>query len=230
MDQQSYVRGLGLNSQLRGVVDIQGTADKPKASGELTIVRGSFDLFGKKFDLEDGEIRFENNEVAILVEGVYEYSDGEITAQISGTAADLDITFTSDPSASQDEILAQLLFGKSLSDISPLQAVRLVSVVRSLQSGRAVLDPIAKTRELLHLDTLNIEQEEGDEGDEYALSLGKYITNRIYVELQRSTDPLSPWQAEMQIELRDNLNLEFKSADDGDSGSGSVELQWKKDY
>ncbi|WP_444925581.1 translocation/assembly module TamB domain-containing protein [Microbulbifer sp. TRSA002] len=230
LDQQSYVRGLGLNSQLRGVVDIRGTADKPKASGELTIVRGSFDLFGKKFDLEDGEIRFENNEVAILVEGVYEYSDGEITAQISGTAADLDITFTSDPSASQDEILAQLLFGKSLSDISPLQAVRLVSVVRSLQSGRAVLDPIAKTRELLHLDTLNIEQEEGDEGDEYALSLGKYITNRIYVELQRSTDPLSPWQAEMQIELRDNLNLEFKSADDGDSGSGSVELQWKKDY
>ncbi|MCO1335514.1 translocation/assembly module TamB domain-containing protein [Microbulbifer sp. OS29] len=230
LDQQSYVRGLGLNSQLRGQVDIRGTAAKPQASGELTIVRGSFDLFGKKFDLRDGEIRFENNEVAILVEGIYEYSDGEITAEISGTATDLDISFTSDPSASQDEILAQLLFGKSLSDISPLQAVRLVSVVRSLQSGRAVLDPIAKTRELLRLDTLSVEQEAGDEGDEYALSLGKYITNRIYVELQRSTDPLSPWQAEMQIELRDNLNLEFKTADDGDSGSGSVELQWKKDY
>ncbi|WP_444943770.1 translocation/assembly module TamB domain-containing protein [Microbulbifer sp. ZKSA006] len=230
LDQQSYVRGLGLNSQLHGQIDIRGTAAKPKASGELTIVRGSFDLFGKKFDLDDGEVRFENNEVAILVKGIYEYSDGEITAEISGTAADLDITFSSDPSASQDEILAQLLFGKSLSDISPLQAVRLVSVVRSLQSGRAVLDPIAKTRELLHLDTLNIEQEEGDEGDEYALSLGKYITNRIYIELQRSTDPLSPWQAEMQIELRDKLNLEFQSADDGDSGSGSVELQWKKDY
>ncbi|WP_020413573.1 translocation/assembly module TamB domain-containing protein [Microbulbifer variabilis] len=230
LDQQSYVRGLGLNSQLRGQVDIHGTAAKPEASGELTIVRGSFDLLGKKFNLQEGEIRFENNEVAVFVEGVYSYRDGEITANISGSATDLDITFSSDPSASQDEILAQLLFGKSLSDISPLQAVRLVSVVRSLQTGRAVLDPVAKTRELLRLDTLNIEQEEGDEGEEYALSLGKYITNRIYVELQRSTDPLSPWQAEMQIELRENLNLEFKTADDGDSGSGSVELQWKKDY
>ncbi|BBM02517.1 translocation/assembly module TamB domain-containing protein [Microbulbifer sp. GL-2] len=229
LDQQSYVRGLGLNSQLRGQVDIRGTAAKPEASGELTIVRGSFDLLGKKFNLQEGEIRFENNEVAVFVEGVYSYSDGEITANISGSATDLDITFSSDPSASQDEILAQLLFGKSLSAISPLQAVRLVSVVRSLQTGRAVLDPVAKTRELLKLDTLNIEQE-GDEGDEYALSLGKYITNRIYVELQRSTDPLSPWQAEMQIELREKLNLEFKTADDGDSGSGSVELQWKKDY
>ncbi|GAB2882446.1 translocation/assembly module TamB domain-containing protein [Microbulbifer echini] len=230
LDQQSYVRGLGLNSQLRGQVDIHGTAAKPEASGKLTIVRGSFDLLGKKFDLQDGEIRFENNEVAVNVEGVYEYSEGEITAKISGNAADLDINFSSDPSASQDEILAQLLFGKSLSDISPLQAVRLVSVIRSLQTGRAALDPVAKTRELLRLDTLNIEHEESDEGDEYALSLGKYITNRIYVELQRSTDPLSPWQAEMQIEIRDNLNLEFKTADEGDSGSGSVELQWKKDY
>ncbi|WP_444902828.1 translocation/assembly module TamB domain-containing protein [Microbulbifer sp. CnH-101-E] len=230
LDQQSYVRGLGLNSQLRGQVDIRGTAAKPEASGKLTIVRGSFDLLGKKFNLQEGEIRFENNEVAVFVEGVYKYSDGEITANISGSATDMDITFSSDPSASQDEILAQLLFGKSLSDISPLQAVRLVSVVRSLQTGRAVLDPVAKTRELLRLDTLNIEQEEGDEGDEYALSLGKYITNRIYVELQRSTDPLSPWQAEMQIEIGEDLNLEFKTADEGDSGSGSVELQWKKDY
>ncbi|QFT54130.1 translocation/assembly module TamB domain-containing protein [Microbulbifer sp. THAF38] len=230
LDQQSYVRGLGLNSQLRGQVNIQGTAAKPEASGKLTIVRGSFDLLGKKFDLQEGEIRFENNEVAVNVEGVYEHSDGEITATISGNTSDLDINFSSDPSASQDEILAQLLFGKSLSDISPLQAVRLVSVIRSLQTGRAALDPVAKTRELLRLDTLNIEREESDGRDEYALSLGKYITNRIYVELQRSTDPLSPWQAEMQIEIRDNLNLEFKTADEGDSGSGSVELQWKKDY
>ncbi|MFS1524941.1 translocation/assembly module TamB domain-containing protein [Microbulbifer sp. 2304DJ12-6] len=230
LDQQSYVRGLGLNSQLSGLVDIHGTAARPAASGALTIVRGSFDLLGKKFDLQEGEIRFENNAVAVSVAGVYEYSDGEITAQISGSATDLDITFSSNPAASQDEILAQLLFGKSLSNILPLQAVRLVSVVRSLQTGRTVLDPVAKTRELLRLDTLDIEQEDSDEGDAYALSLGKYITNRIYVELQRSTDPLSPWQAEMQIELRDNLNLQFQTADEGDSGSGSVELHWKKEY
>ncbi|MCX2803137.1 translocation/assembly module TamB domain-containing protein [Microbulbifer thermotolerans] len=230
LDKQSFIRGLGLDSQLRGQVKIGGTAASPDASGELNIVRGSFDLLGKKFELEEGQVRFENNIAAIYVTGLYEYSDGEITAEISGTTDDLDVTFSSTPEAAQDEIFAQLLFGKSLSDISPLQAVRLVGVVRSLQSGGASFNPMAKTRELLGVDTLDIEQEATDEGDQYALSLGKYITNRIYIELQRSTDPLNPWQAEMQVELRRKLNLEIQSADEGDSGGGSVELQWKKDY
>ncbi|SDZ75119.1 translocation/assembly module TamB domain-containing protein [Microbulbifer marinus] len=230
LDKQSYVRGLGLNSQLRGQVDIGGTAAKPDASGKLRIIRGSFDLLGKKFELQEGEVQFENNKAAIYVKGLHEYSEGEITAEISGTTDDLDVTFSSSPAAAQDEIFAQLLFGKSLSDISPLQAVRMVSVVRSLQGGGSAFDPVAKTRELLGVDTLDIETEESDEGDRYALSLGKYITNRIYIELQRSTDPLNPWQAEMQIELRRNLNLQIKSAQEGESGAGSVELQWKKDY
>lgn len=235
LDQQSYVRGLGLDSELRGQVDIAGTAARPRASGELEIVRGQFDLLGKRFDLQEGRVQFENNVAAIYVKGVYEYPEGEITAEISGTLSgasdDLDIEFSSTPELPQDEIFAQLLFGKSLTDISPLQAIRLVGVVRTLQSGGSAFDPVARTRELLGVDTLDVETEDTDEGEEqYALSLGKYITNRIYIELQRSTDPLNPWQAEMQIELRRNLLLEFKSADENESGAGSVELQWKNDY
>ncbi|WP_346839516.1 translocation/assembly module TamB domain-containing protein [Microbulbifer sp. SAOS-129_SWC] len=234
VDQQSYVRGLGLNSELRGQVDIAGTAAEPQASGALKIVRGNFDLLGKRFELQEGQVQFENNVAAIYVKGLYEYSEGSITAEISGSLSgakdDLDVTFSSVPAAAQDEIFAQLLFGKSLSDISPLQAVRLVSVVRTLQSGGSAFDPVAKTRELLGVDTLDLQRENSEDGDQYALSLGKYITNRIYIELQRSTDPLNPWEAKMQIELRHNLNLQIKSADSDESGAGSVELQWKNDY
>ncbi|MEW5250540.1 translocation/assembly module TamB domain-containing protein [Microbulbifer sp. 2201CG32-9] len=230
LDQQSYVRGLGLDSALQGRVDVSGTLAEPSASGSLQIVRGTFDLLGKRFDLQEGEVQFDNNQAAIFVKGRYEYSEGEIIAQISGTTDDLDITFSSTPAAAQDEIFAQLLFGKSLTDISPLQALRLVSAINTLKSGRVAFDPVERTRRLLGVDTLDIQTEDTDDGDQYALSLGKYITNRIYVELQRSTDPLTPWKAKMQIELRPNLNLQFKSADDNESGAGSVELQWKKDY
>ncbi|MFV8783309.1 translocation/assembly module TamB domain-containing protein [Microbulbifer sp. SA54] len=230
LDQQSYVRGLGLDSELKGKVGITGTAADPQASGTLTIVRGKFDLLGKKFDLQEGQIQFENNVAAIYIKGLHTYPEGEITAVISGTTDDLKVEFSSNPAAAQDEIFAQLLFGKSLTDISPLQAVRLVTIARTLQSGGTGFDPVAKTRELIGLDTLDFESEETDEGDQYALSLGKYITSRIYLELQRSTDPLNPWHAEMQIELRKNLRLEIKSSDSNESSAGSVELQWKKDY
>ncbi|WP_237068425.1 translocation/assembly module TamB domain-containing protein [Microbulbifer guangxiensis] len=231
LDQQSYVRGLGLDSELVGTVDVEGTAAKPRAAGALRIVRGNFDLLGKRFELQEGQIQFENNVAAVFVKGRHQYADGEIIAEISGSGDDIDISFTSTPPAAQDEIFAQLLFGKQLADISPLQAVRLVSVVRTLQGGgAAAFDPVAKTRELLGVDTLDVQTEETDEGDQYALSLGKYITNRIYIELQRSTDPLNPWEAKMQIELRRSLNLQFKSADESESGAGSVELQWKRDY
>ena len=230
LDQQSYVRGLGLDSELRGNVDVTGTAAKPSASGTLRIVRGKFDLLGKRFDLQEGVVQFENSEAAIYVKGKYEYSEGEIIAEISGTSDDLDVNFSSTPAAAQDEIFAQLLFGKSMSDISPLQAVRLVTVIRTLQSGGSAFDPVARTRELLGVDTLDVQTEDTEEGDQYSLSLGKYITNRIYIELLRSTDPLTPWRAKMQIELGRNLNLQFKSADESESGAGSVELQWKNDY
>ncbi|WP_226667171.1 translocation/assembly module TamB domain-containing protein [Microbulbifer aggregans] len=230
LDQQSYVRGLGLDSELKGKIGITGTAADPQASGTLSIVRGKFDLLGKKFDLQEGQIQFENNVAAIYIKGAHTYPEGEITAEISGTTDDLKVEFSSSPAAAQDEIFAQLLFGKSLTDISPLQAVRLVTIARTLQSGGTGFDPVAKTRELIGLDTLDFESEETDEGDQYALSLGKYITSRIYLELQRSTDPLNPWHAEMQIELRKNLRLEIKSSDSNESSAGSVELQWKKDY
>ncbi|WP_105103810.1 translocation/assembly module TamB domain-containing protein [Microbulbifer pacificus] len=231
LDQQSYVRGLGLDSNLKGKVEIAGTAADPQASGTLTIVRGKFDLLGKKFELQEGQVQFENNVAAIYVKGVHTYPEGEITAEISGTTDNPKIEFSSNPAAAQDEIFAQLLFGKSLTDISPLQAVRLVSVVRTLQTGNTGFDPLASTRDLVGLDTLDFESESTESGeDQYALSLGKYITSRIYLELQRSTDPLNPWRAEMQIELRKNLRLDIKSSDNEESGGGSVELQWKKDY
>ncbi|WP_345552057.1 translocation/assembly module TamB domain-containing protein [Microbulbifer aestuariivivens] len=231
LDQQSYVRGLGLDSELVGTVDVGGTAAKPNAGGALRIVRGNFDLLGKRFELQEGQIQFENSVAAIYVKGRYQYPDGEIIAEISGSGDDIEFEFSSTPPAAQDEIFAQLLFGKSLQDISPLQALRLVSVIRTLQGGGvAAFDPVAKTRELLGVDSLDVQTEETDEGDQYALSLGKYITSRIYIELQRSTDPLNPWEAKMQIELRKNLNLQFKSATENESGAGSVELQWKKDY
>ena len=230
LKEQSYVRGLGLDSELKGRVEIGGTAANPQPSGSLTIVRGKFDLLGKKFELQEGQIQFENMAAAIYVKGLHTYPEGEITAEISGTTDDLKVEFSSNPPAAQDEIFAQLLFGKSLTDISPLQAVRLVTVVRTLQSGGTGFDPVAKTRDLIGLDTLDVETEETDEGDQYSLSLGKYITSRIYLELQRSTDPLNPWQAEMQIELRKNLRLEIKSSDSNETSAGSIELQWKKDY
>ncbi|HEY8568615.1 translocation/assembly module TamB [Microbulbifer sp.] len=230
LDQQSYVRGLGLDSNLKGKVEIAGTAADPQASGTLTIVRGKFDLLGKKFELQEGQVQFQNNVAVIYVKGVHTYPEGEITAEISGTTDNPKIEFSSSPDAAQDEIFAQLLFGKSLTDISPLQAVRLVTVVRTLQTGGTGFDPLASTRDLVGLDTLDFESEATDEGDQYSLSLGKYITSRIYLELQRSTDPLNPWRAEMQIELRKNLRLDIKSADNEESGGGSVELQWKKDY
>ncbi|WGL17500.1 translocation/assembly module TamB [Microbulbifer bruguierae] len=230
LDQQSYVRGLGLDSELKGEIGISGTAANPSASGTVTIVRGKFDLLGKKFELQEGQVQFQNNVAAIYIKGVHTYTEGEITAEISGTTDNPKIEFSSSPAAAQDEIFAQLLFGKSLTDISPLQAVRLVSVVRTLQTGSTGFDPLASTRDLVGLDTLDFESEATDDGDQYSLSLGKYITSRIYLELQRSTDPLNPWQAEMQIELRKNLRLDIKSSDSNESSAGSVELQWKKDY
>ncbi|WP_285763566.1 translocation/assembly module TamB domain-containing protein [Biformimicrobium ophioploci] len=232
LDQQAYVRGMGLDSELQGRLNVAGTLVKPEARGNVEIVRGKFDMLGKRFRLDEGLIRVENNVAGLFIKGVHEHSEGSITTEISGTTEDIKVAFSATPPAAEDEIFAQLLFGKSVSDISPLQAVRLVTTIRSLkQGGGSFFDPVSQTRDLLGLDTLDIQTGETAEGEqEFALGVGKYVTDRIYVEVQRTTDPVEPWQGTAEVDLKRNLNLEVKTHESNDSGSGSVELQWKKDY
>ncbi|WP_416397854.1 translocation/assembly module TamB domain-containing protein [Allohahella sp. A8] len=225
--QQVFLKGRGLDAELQGKIRVVGTASNPIYSGELGIKRGHMDLFNKRFELARGQVSFANDAVALVITG--EYSDDTYTyqAQVSGTTADLKIELSSVPTLPQDEIISRILFGKSIQSITPIQAVQLASAVRSLQGGGGGFDPLGSAQQLLGVDSLTVGTQETDEGKGVNVGVGKYISDKVYLELERTPEVNQPWKGSVEIELRPNISLETST---GKTGFGGVELKWKKDY
>jgi translocation and assembly module TamB len=227
-DQQAFLRGRGLDAELGGKIAITGTLEAPQYNGIFTTRRGRLELFGKRFVLEQGEVRFNNDGAILRIPAVHKTQDIEIRAELHGTDKEPKLSLSSVPALPNDEILSRLIFGKSAQDISAFEAIRLAGAVRSLTSGGG-FDPVDSARDLLGVDSLTIDTESSADGSSSytTVGVGKYLNERVYVELGRSTNPVQPWVGSMEIELSPSVTLESRTNQTG--GAGAV-LMWKRDY
>jgi translocation and assembly module TamB len=125
---QVFVSGMGLESEWSTDLRIQGTSATPRMVGEARVIRGTLSFSGQRFELTRGEVAFTgstpiNPRVNIAAEGDIE--DVTVSINITGTGTNPQIRFGSSPALPQDEIMARLLFGGSVSELSALQLVQL---------------------------------------------------------------------------------------------------------
>jgi Uncharacterized protein conserved in bacteria len=228
-DRQAYLRGRGLDTELSGRIVVQGTATKPTYNGLFTTRRGHIELFGKRFVLENGEVRFNNDGVILRIPAVYKAISGEIEeirAELYGTADKPQLKLSSVPARPDDEILARLIFDKSIQEITAFEAIRLAGAVRTLSSGGG-FDPVDSARQMLGVDALTIDNSTTENGSGVSVGVGKYISEKVYLELKRTPNPTQPWQGSVQIELTPKLTLQSGTSAEG---GGGAELLWKRDY
>ena len=228
--QQAYLRGRGLEAELRGQIALKGDAEALQYEGQFNTVRGVFELFGKQFKLQKGQVSFTNNSIVMDISGSYKKGAQQIDVRISGTQDDVDISLTASPLLPEDEIIAFIIFGKTLDRISPIEALQLAAAVQTLRSGSSQsFDPIGSTRQLLGVDTLNIGSSAGANGETgLNLGVGKYLNEKVYLEVERTPNPSQPWKGNITIELAPNITLE--SSTGGEAGVDSAQLRWKRDY
>ena len=130
------------------------------------------------------------------------------------------------PTLPQEEILSRLLFGDSVQNISAWQAMSLASAVNKISNGSS-FNPLDATRDKLGFDSLSVGQESEDEGGGVNVGVGKYLNERVYLELERSSNPAQPWQGNLKIEITDELRLNSTTAS---TGKSSAALEWRRDY
>lgn len=227
---QAFLRGHGIEAELQGQIDIHGDSKKPVYEGEFKTVRGIFNLFNKKFELEQGQVNFANNAISLTITGAYEKNGQRIQADLTGTNDNMTLNFSAIPDIPEDEILAFIIFGKPLQQITPFEAIQLASAVQTLRSGGSgFFDPIGRARDLLGVDTLSIESAATEDGQNGVnVGIGKYLNERVYLELERTPNPSQPWKGNLEIELTPSINLE--SSTGGQTGIEGAELKWKRDY
>src|SRR6185312_4933802 len=181
-----YLKGHGLDLELSLDAHVGGTTAAPDLGGTARVVRGDYDFAGKRFQFDNrGVVQLSNDASKIRLDLTATRDDPSLTAviRIEGTAERPRITLTSTPVLPQDEVLSQVLFGASASQLSPLDAATLASAAASLAGG-AGFDITANLRSFAHLDRLTL----GGDTPGALVSGGKYVTNNVYIEIAGSAN------------------------------------------
>lgn len=196
------VEGLGLESEWGIDIALRGTVEDPRIGGTARLVRGDYTFAGTRFELTRGRILFDVNEpinprLDVLAETARNGTNVDIA--ITGNAQSPAIAFSSDPALPEEEILARLLFGGSVTSLSATDAVQLAAALAALQGGGGGLDPIGELRRSIGLDQLRIVSADPLIGRGTGIAIGKNITRQIYVELVTDGRGYSATQVEYRI-------------------------------
>lgn len=235
------VEGYGLKSLWRADMHVGGTPAAPVMDGQVEAAKGSLDFMGKNFNLERGRVSFAGGSPGNpMLDLLLSNETPELTAYIAltGTVRKLQLALRSEPEVPRDEILAQILFGKSTSELGRLENLRLAAAVAQLAGfggggGGSLADFGRKT---LGVDVLRLNTDSGSssgassENSEdmtagASVEMGKYLTEELYVGVQQGMKEGSTAFI-IQWELTSRANLELRTEQDGTWGG----FRWKYNY
>lgn len=220
---QIFVRGRGIDAELGGDLTIRGTTASPVISGGFTLRRGRLEILGKRLDFTSGEIGFGGSLIPTVdLTATSTAGSTAITVNVAGSANNPTVTFASSPALPQDEVLAQLIFNRSMSNLSALQIAQLASAVSQLAGGSStsLLDGL---RGQLGIDDLDVTT---DENGAAQVRAGKYLNDRTYIELQQGSDAGSG-KAIINLDVGRGVKLRGEA---GSDGSGAAGIFYEKEY
>lgn len=221
------VAGRGVDSLWTGSVRVTGLAEDPIVEGILTSERGTLDFAGKTFTLSRGQVIFAGErpiDPRLDIALDYARSDFSATVGLSGRGSSPSIELSSSPSLPRDEIIARILFGKGVGELTAFEAAQLANTAAELSGGGiggfGVLNQIQDT---LGLDVLRVDQ--GSSGGT-TVSAGKYLREGFYVGVEQGA-LASDSNIKVEIDVTPNISVETKI---GNDSSSDVGINWKWDY
>jgi translocation and assembly module TamB len=214
------VQGRGLDAELGSDRDLQisGTTDAPQVSGELKLQRGSFTIASSKLLLtQDSSISFDGTGLKKKIDPSLDFtaSNSNATLHITGYADAPKFDITGSSGQSPDEVMSQLLFGESPSQLSAIQLAEVGAALATLTGvGGSGGSPLAKLQKSLGLDRLSVgagtttTAAGQTENSGAAIQAGRYVSKRIYIQGSQSTTGQS--QVEVDVDLTRHLKLQTR--------------------
>ncbi|SCZ50785.1 autotransporter secretion inner membrane protein TamB [Epibacterium ulvae] len=216
-----FARGRGLRAELGGELRLRGTSADPVPSGQIGLLRGTFDILGRRLSLDDGQITLLGSLIPYLSFTASTTTEqGSASLMLQGPANAPTIEVTSEPNRPSEEALALLLFGDNIQDISPLALARLAASVARL-SGRS--DGVSDSlRDSTGAETVDVGVDNLGAGE---LGLGGYISQNVYTDLNVNTRGES--ELSINLDLSPSVTVTGTADSAGETGVG---LFFKRDY
>ncbi|TBZ17503.1 translocation/assembly module TamB domain-containing protein [Rhizobium leguminosarum] len=218
-----FVRGRGIDAELGGLVKIRGTAAAPIVTGGFTMRRGRMTILNRRLDFSDkSRITFVGDLTPALdMEATSASGSTTLTVDVAGLATDPAITFSSSPELPQDEVLAQLIFGQSMSKLSPVQIAQLADAVSQLAGNRST-SLFEGLRNQLGVDDFDVST---DSKGQTSVSVGRYLNDRTYFELQQGGSAGA--KAVINLDVGRGVKLRGGA---GGNGEGEAGIVYEREY
>jgi translocation and assembly module TamB len=214
---QIFVTGRGLDAELGGSIKLTGSTAAPQAVGEFTLRRGRLAILGKRLTFTSGTITFSGSLVPYLnLVATSDTGDATVTVTVSGPANNPKFDFSSNPALPQDEALARLIFGRSMSNLSPLQIAQLAEAAAQFAGVGGNTTLLESLRSKIGIDDLDIRTNE--EGGT-SVAAGKYLNDRTYLSLETG-DKAGSSKARIDLDVGRGVKLRGEASEDGQAKGG----------
>jgi translocation and assembly module TamB len=167
----------GLTGRLTGNITVRSGYDAiTRATGELSVEEGKYTAYARKLDIQRGRLIFTGGPVdnpGIDLRAIKQFPDVTAGINVRGTLVQPRMSFFSEPSLPQSQIVSLILAGGSLETAQSRQSG---AGNEALVQGGAILAQQLGSR--VGIEDISLES---DLTNATSLVLGKYLSPRLYV-------------------------------------------------
>lgn len=237
----TWIRSKDMNIEIAGDLQIIKDSKDFKIFGNVRTLRGKYEVYGKKFDMQAGTVVFSGEAISnpfldLKIRHIFRDMNREkrqLDLAISGQAMSPQVNFFLDDEQISDlDAISYLLFGRSSNEISNNEKSQvsqqsnsgLAMSMLSNQIGSQIANQISKK---LNLDV--IEFSGGENWKQASISVGKYITNDLFVNYKKEfslsqSREIVPDEVSLEYEISRYFSVQAKRGDEKTTG---VDLYWK---
>ncbi|HEX2968342.1 MAG TPA: translocation/assembly module TamB domain-containing protein [Bacteroidales bacterium] len=193
----TWITGKDMNFELNGSIRAVKAAENISLFGDLNVKRGYYKIYGRSFDFESGKITFTgssefNPDVDFVI--VYSFRDIEkelrkLKLLITGKLMKPDLRFTLDDNPVEEkDAISYIVFGKSVNQLGEGEREKFSG--QDVALGAAVTQLSSALKGVLQ-ESAGIDVFEVTGGENWksgSVTIGKYITNNLFLSYDRSFD------------------------------------------
>lgn len=245
----TWIKSPQMRMEISGDLDVVKNGPDPELFGNIRVVRGYYDLYGRRFNLKDGQLFFEGGaefNPRILLEAEYVFrtparEKKHLNLQVSGRVMSPEFSFNLDgANISEGDAVSYIIFGRSLDELTYGQRTDMKQNTGGLSNeadlarglaGKVLSDQLSRTLgKELGLDIIEIDAEDNWQGASFVA--GKYLTSDLFLSFQKGFGEIQDnefAQETVTLEYEFTKNL-FLQLIEGNSKTSGFDFIFKFDW
>jgi len=240
-DGNIFFKSYFADAELKGNLYITSFNNILETKGDLDVIRGKIFYLDRAFNITNGRIfvlsssNTISGQINFTGETKLNYSipsqggtpsreEVTIYIEVKGNIESPEFIVSSSPKLSQQDIASLLTFGTTWSNLSSYSSIAQAVPNRAVNYLLRT-QIFSKLEKYLNISTISLETEMGPVNSA-KLTLGKYLTNLIYIEFKKDIINDIPSEVSIQYNIWKNTSLIFNKEDDDIYGLG-IKWMWR---